>query len=128
MKIDHEVQRVRDLLHRKIYLSGLTQREVSRRLGLGRDYVHQVLKGRVELKIEHLLRIGEALGVEPDQLYADLVADIRSQRQEDRKVIADGISWGEIRKFVGESIRMLEDRLPPSSDRPPESERDDQPE
>lgn len=125
MKIDQEVQRVRDLLHRRIYLSGLTQREVSRRLGLGRDYVHQVLKGRVELKVEHLLRIGEALGVEPVQLYSDLVADIRSQRQESREVVADGISWGEIREYVGESIRMLESRLPPAGDSPARSDRDD---
>ncbi len=125
MKIDQEVQRVRDLLHRRIYLSGLTQREVSRRLGLGRDYVHQVLKGRVELKVEHLLRIGEALGVEPDQLYSELVADIRSQRQDSRMEIADGISWSEIREYVGESIRMLESRLPPASDSPARSDRDD---
>ncbi len=112
MRIDQELQRVRDLLHRKIYLSGLTQREVSRRLGLDQDYVHQVLKGRVELKMEHLLRIGEVLGLEPEQLYADLLADSRSQGNEERTAVADGISWGEIRKFVGESIRLLEERLP----------------
>ena len=124
MKIDQELQRVRDLLHRKIYLSGLTQREVSRRLGLGRDYVHQVLKGRVELKMEHLLRIGEVLGVVPEQLYMDLLADIQSQGNGDRTVIADGISWGEIRKFVGESIRLLEERLPSAEQASPKSDRD----
>ena len=44
--------------------SGLSEAELSRRLGVSRAYVNKILKGAANLTIESLVKIGRALGRE----------------------------------------------------------------
>lgn len=56
---------VLSLLKRAIRSSGLSQKEVDRRIGVQPGYLSQVMIGRLDLKLKHLLRAIEAIGVEP---------------------------------------------------------------
>jgi transcriptional regulator with XRE-family HTH domain len=53
------------LLKRAIRSSGLSQKEVDRRIGVQPGYLSQVMIGRLDLKLKHLLRALEAIGVDP---------------------------------------------------------------
>jgi transcriptional regulator with XRE-family HTH domain len=57
-------------LQRQIRLAGLSYSEVERRLGMGRDYLRQLLAGRVDLKVKHVLGVLAAIGVEPADFFA----------------------------------------------------------
>lgn len=67
-----EVNRLRDRLYLKVAESDLSQRELSRRLGEHPDFVHQVVTGRVELRVQTVLRILEALPLEAGAFFAEL--------------------------------------------------------
>jgi transcriptional regulator with XRE-family HTH domain len=75
-------------LSEQIYIAmnelGVSEAELSRRLGVSRAYVNKVLKGAANLTIESLVKIGLALGRElkfqfggrfesPDVLEADII-------------------------------------------------------
>jgi transcriptional regulator with XRE-family HTH domain len=62
-----------EALRRKIRLAGLSYSEVERRLGMGRDYLRQLLAGRVDLKVKHVLGVLAAIGVEPADFFAELL-------------------------------------------------------
>lgn len=66
-----EVERLCEKLWLKITESGHSQRAVSRSMGEHYDYVNQLLRGNVDLKVEHVLRMLATLGLEPDQVFAD---------------------------------------------------------
>lgn len=55
-------------LSEQIYIAmeemGVTEAELSRRLGVSRAYVNKVLKGAANLTIESLVKIGRSLGCE----------------------------------------------------------------
>ena len=53
------------LLKRAIRSSGLSQKEVDRRIGVQPGYLSQVMIGRLDLKLKHLLRVLDAIGVDP---------------------------------------------------------------
>jgi transcriptional regulator with XRE-family HTH domain len=55
-------------LKKAIGTLGVTQTEVERRLGLSRGYLSRLFAGEIDLKIDHVVRIGEVLGVEPEEL------------------------------------------------------------
>ncbi|MGH2668440.1 MAG: helix-turn-helix domain-containing protein [bacterium] len=64
---------VAEALRRKIRQAGLSYSEVERRLGMGRDYLRQLLAGRVDLKVKHVFGVLAALGVEPADFFAELL-------------------------------------------------------
>ena len=66
-KADHEVDRAREILGDLIDLSGLSRREVERRLleeDSGTD-VTRVLSGKLDLKLRHILDICRLIGIYP---------------------------------------------------------------
>jgi transcriptional regulator with XRE-family HTH domain len=48
---------------------GLSLREVERRLGMSRGYLSRLFAGEMDLKVDHVVEIAEALGVEPEELF-----------------------------------------------------------
>lgn len=65
MLAEDEVQRVLSLLKRAIRSSGMSQKEVDRKIGVQPGYLSQVMIGRLDLKVKHLLRALEAIDVDP---------------------------------------------------------------
>ena len=66
-----ETARVREALRSLIDLSGLSRREIEKRLaeqGAGID-VTRLLMGRFEIKLRHLLDIGRIIGIHPLELF-----------------------------------------------------------
>lgn len=72
LDVDFEVERLRDRLWVKIAESEVSQREVARRMGEHPDYVNQVLRGNLELKVEHVLGILAALKIQPAAFFEEL--------------------------------------------------------
>ena len=60
-----------EALRRTIRQAGLSYAEVERRLGMGRDSLRQLLAGRVDLKVKHLLGVLAAVGIEPAAFFAE---------------------------------------------------------
>ncbi len=64
-----EVERLLTVLRTAIRLLGLTNREVERRLGMTPSYLGRLFGGSIELKVEHVLAISRAMGLEPAELF-----------------------------------------------------------
>jgi transcriptional regulator with XRE-family HTH domain len=65
-----EIQRVLDLLRMLIRISGLSNREVERRLKLSPSYLSRLFGGYLEVKLEHVLGVSRALGLKPAEFFA----------------------------------------------------------
>ncbi len=65
-----EIQRILDLLRMLIRISGLSNREVERRLKLSPSYLSRLFGGYLEVKLEHILGISRALGLKPSEFFA----------------------------------------------------------
>src|SRR5436305_12680922 len=77
MTIDDEVKRATKLLETVMQAAGLTRKELDQKLGAGPGYVSQVLTGRMELKLRHVLAILRALEVEPSVFFQTLYPENR---------------------------------------------------
>ena len=66
------MQKVLDRLRWRIQCSPLTQRTLERQLSFSKGYLSQVLRGHVDLKINHLLALLEALEVGPRDFFVEL--------------------------------------------------------
>lgn len=67
--VREEIQRVLSLLKRAIRSSGMSQKEVDRKIGVQPGYLSQVMIGRLDLKLKHLLRALEAIEVDPGGFF-----------------------------------------------------------
>jgi transcriptional regulator with XRE-family HTH domain len=57
------------VLNRSIRSSGLSRREIERRLGVGQGYLNSIFKGRIQLRVSHVEEIARVLNVEPLSLF-----------------------------------------------------------
>jgi transcriptional regulator with XRE-family HTH domain len=112
-EVEAEVRRLADALWLKISEAGLSQREVSRRLDVHRDYVNQVLRGNLELKVDHVLSILEVLAVPPEEFFAEHYGvNRRFARQHDPQERLPGdVSWGELLSFFDAAVTELRTAL-----------------
>jgi transcriptional regulator with XRE-family HTH domain len=69
MTAESDVQRILSLLRRAIRSSGFSQKEVDRRIGVQPGYLSQVMIGRLDLKLKHLLRALDAIEVEASAFF-----------------------------------------------------------
>ena len=60
-----KVEHARKLLERIMRAQGHTRLEIDRRMGSFRGYVSQVFTGKLELRLEHIVSILDAMGIEP---------------------------------------------------------------
>ena len=69
MSDQEEVERLLNVLRTSVRLLGLTSREIERRLGLTPSYVSRIFSGTIELKMEHVLAITRAIGLQPWEFF-----------------------------------------------------------
>ena len=69
VNIEKELKKATQLLATMMQLTGLTRQEVDRRLGAGRGFTSQVLTGRVELKLRHVLEILKVVDFAPSVFF-----------------------------------------------------------
>ena len=56
-------------LESTIRSSGLSRREIERRLGMGQGYLNSLFKGRIQLRVAHVYQIARVLEIEPLSLF-----------------------------------------------------------
>ncbi len=66
---DAEIARIAELLKTAIRLSGASNREVERRLGLSAGYLSRLFSGGIELKVKHVLDIGEVIELDAGEFF-----------------------------------------------------------
>jgi hypothetical protein len=76
-----DVRRLTDHLAAKIRESGYTQAAVSLSLGWGPDYVNQLLRANLDLRLAHVYAILEAIEVSPGRFFGELHADSASRQR-----------------------------------------------
>lgn len=65
-----EVRRLLDVLHTLMRMLAISNREVERRLDLKHGTVSRLLNGQIEAKLEVVLGVARALGLEYEELFA----------------------------------------------------------
>ncbi len=65
-----QVEKVSQAVQRHIREQGLTYRDVEDRLEMGRDYLSQLLRGSVDLKLKHLMGILAETDLPPERFFA----------------------------------------------------------
>ena len=119
-----EIQRLLNVLRTSIRLLGLTNREIERRLELTPSYVSRLFAGALELKMEHVLSISRAMGLQPWEFF-ELAYPRRSDEPSDafrtiRTVLRDmqpspdppvsqpsGLTVEEIEEKIRRSVRKV---------------------
>jgi transcriptional regulator with XRE-family HTH domain len=104
--------RVASLLDLKIRGSGLTLREVSRRIGRPEDYLSRLLKRRRKVDVGTLYAVLEVLGVPPSEFFAELKrsgeGEAAPAERDPDELLLGTISRGEL---FGEIHRVVEREL-----------------
>jgi transcriptional regulator with XRE-family HTH domain len=75
--MDSETQRLVNLVKVSLRILGVSNRELARRLEMSPSYVSKLLSGASELRLDHLVRICKATGLEPGEFFA-LAYPVRS--------------------------------------------------
>lgn len=60
--------------------AGLTQIQLSERLGKNQSYISNIERGQRRLDVIEFIRVSEALSQEPSRLFDDLLVRIKSGR------------------------------------------------
>jgi transcriptional regulator with XRE-family HTH domain len=68
--MDSETERLVNLVKVCLRILGISNRELARRLGMSPSYVSKLLSGSSELRLDHLIRICKATGLDPGELFA----------------------------------------------------------
>ncbi|MGH9361919.1 MAG: hypothetical protein ACRD2T_08375 [Thermoanaerobaculia bacterium] len=100
--VEKAVERLRRALQRRIRDQGRSFRQVEDRLGVGRDYLGQLLRGSMDLKAKHLFALFEVLEMEPGEFFRALYPAARPQKRLDEEFIAvrQEVSIAVIRQLV----------------------------
>jgi transcriptional regulator with XRE-family HTH domain len=65
-----ETQRLIDLVKVSLRILGISNRELAKRLEMSPSYVSKLLSGASDLRLEHLMRICDAVGIQPGEFFA----------------------------------------------------------
>jgi transcriptional regulator with XRE-family HTH domain len=110
MTIDEEVHRATKLLEAIMQASGFNRKELDKKLGAGPGYVSQVLTGRMELKMRHVLAILRALDVEPSLFFNTLYPEGEPAAEKTHRTqLAEFL-----KRFSPLTAQREADHLPPS--------------
>lgn len=67
--MNEEIKRLLNVLRTAMKILDLTNREVEKKLGLSYGYLSRLFAGAIELKVEHVLDICEAIGLRPAEFF-----------------------------------------------------------
>ena len=68
--MDPETQRLINLLKVSLRILGVTNREVARSMEMSPSYISKLLSGSSELRLDHVVRICRAAGLDPSEFFA----------------------------------------------------------
>lgn len=63
-----EVEHIIHTIRTAMRLLGYTNRDVERKLGLSSSYLSRLFSGGMELRVEHVVDIARAIGLEPEEI------------------------------------------------------------
>ena len=86
---DAEVARISELLKTAIRMSGASNREIERRLGLSGGYLSRLFSGGIELKVKHILDISEVIQLDPGEFLQIVFPPHRELRSPTGKKLLD---------------------------------------
>ncbi|HWN43100.1 MAG TPA: helix-turn-helix transcriptional regulator [Thermoanaerobaculia bacterium] len=66
---DQEVQRLLEVLATVVRVAGRSRQSLERQIGLSSGYLSKILGGTVELRVQHILMIVEAVGLSPGDFF-----------------------------------------------------------
>lgn len=67
--MNEEIKRLLSVLRTAMKILDITNREVEKKLGLSYGYLSRLFAGTIELKIEHILDICQAIGLRPAEFF-----------------------------------------------------------
>jgi transcriptional regulator with XRE-family HTH domain len=120
-----EVERVMNVLRTAIRLLGLSNREVERRLGYTPSYLSRLFGGAIELKLEHVLAIARAIGLQSAEFFElayprrvespsesfgtirTLLRDLQPTEPGAQTPPAAGLTAEEVDRRIQESVRQV---------------------
>jgi transcriptional regulator with XRE-family HTH domain len=68
--MDPETQRLINLLKVSLRILGVSNREIARRLEMSPSYVSKLFSGASPLRLDHLVQVCRAAGMEPAEFFA----------------------------------------------------------
>jgi transcriptional regulator with XRE-family HTH domain len=68
--MDPETQRLVNLLKVSLRILGISNREIARRLEMSPSYVSKLFSGASPLRVDHLISVCRAAGMEPAEFFA----------------------------------------------------------
>lgn len=68
--MDPETERLVSLIKVSLRILGISNRELARRLEMSPSYMSKLLSGASELRLDHLVRICKATGLDPGEFFA----------------------------------------------------------
>lgn len=67
--MNEEVARLLNVLRTAMKVLGVTNREVEKKLGLSYGYLSRLFAGSIDLKMDHILDICQAVGLQPAEFF-----------------------------------------------------------
>ena len=67
--MNEEIKRLLNVLRTAMKILDITNREVEKKLGLSYGYLSRLFAGAIELKMEHVLDICQAIGLRPAEFF-----------------------------------------------------------
>lgn len=66
---DNEVSRVTQMLKAAVRFRGVPHRKIERQMELSTGYLSRILSGKVELRVQHVLGVCQAIGLPPSAFF-----------------------------------------------------------
>ena len=63
-----ETQHLLDVLRSVIRVLGYTYSDIAGKMGVGSGYLSRLFAGKIELKVDHVVSIARAIGLEPEEI------------------------------------------------------------
>jgi transcriptional regulator with XRE-family HTH domain len=122
-----EVRRLLDILHTFMRMLAVSNREVERRLDLKHGTISRLLGGQIEAKVELVLAVARAIGLEYGELFAfaypegssskpesasarklrSMLEDLRPSRSRSREAAGSTLERAELFEDVKRAVREI---------------------
>jgi transcriptional regulator with XRE-family HTH domain len=67
--MNSEVERLLTVFRTAMRILGITNRDVEKKLGVSPSYLSRLFSGTIELKVEHVMELVAAIGLEPAEFF-----------------------------------------------------------
>jgi transcriptional regulator with XRE-family HTH domain len=119
--MNDEVKRLLNVLRTAMKVLDITNREIEKKLGQSYGYLSRLFAGTIDLKMDHILDICDAIGLRPAEFFhlayprvpvptTEAARRLRDVLQGFQPTAADqaaGISASEVDRMMMESLRRL---------------------